>query len=267
MTRAQRNSHSRHNAVCWRPARRSWIAADSSQSWTANRSYCMSFDVPGPITRAMYLSVDAPLRSVRYAPSSTGDRLVVGGAGHVVGRPAHAREALRELAGWAQTHYPGATRTHSWAAQDYATISELPYAGPLLPGGKRIYLATGYDKWGMTNGIAASLALSSQILGGRMDWTNASASWSALDLRAIPAAIRLGSRVARDFAAGWATAMLTSRPGHAPVCTHLGGITTWNDAEDIWECPLHGSCFDSGGSVLWGPATETLDRLPADGAR
>ncbi|AKP58353.1 Putative iron-sulfur binding oxidoreductase [Mycobacteroides abscessus subsp. abscessus] len=234
---------------------------------TANRSYCMSFDVPGPITRAMYLSVDAPLRSVRYAPSSTGDRLVVGGAGHVVGHPAHAREALRELAGWAQTHYPGATRTHSWAAQDYATISELPYAGPLLPGGKRIYLATGYDKWGMTNGIAASLALSSQILGGRMDWANAFASWSALDLRAIPAAIRLGSRVARDFASGWATAMLTSRPEHAPVCTHLGGITTWNDAEDIWECPLHGSCFDSGGSVLWGPATEPLDRLPADGAR
>ncbi|WP_350494499.1 FAD-dependent oxidoreductase [Mycobacteroides abscessus] len=234
---------------------------------TANRSYCMSFDVPGPITRAMYLSVDAQLRSVRYAPSSTGDRLVVGGAGHVVGHPAHAREALRELAGWAQTHYPGATRTHSWAAQDYATISELPYAGPLLPGGKRIYLATGYDKWGMTNGIAASLALSSQILGGRMDWANAFASWSALDLRAIPAAIRLGSRVARDFASGWATAMLTSRPEHAPVCTHLGGITTWNDAEDIWECPLHGSCFDSGGSVLWGPATEPLDRLPADGAR
>ncbi|SHT06835.1 putative iron-sulfur binding oxidoreductase [Mycobacteroides abscessus subsp. abscessus] len=100
-----------------------------------------------------------------------------------------------------------------------------------------------------------------------MDWANAFASWSALDLRAIPAAIRLGSRVARDFAAGWATAMLTSRPGHAPVCTHLGGITTWNDAEDIWECPLHGSCFDAGGSVLWGPATETLDRLPADGAR
>ncbi|SKT28778.1 putative iron-sulfur binding oxidoreductase [Mycobacteroides abscessus subsp. abscessus] len=49
--------------------------------------------------------------------------------------------------------------------------------------------------------------------------------------------------------------------------SHLGGITTWNDAEDIWECPLHGSCFDSGGSVLWGPATEPLDRLPADGAR
>ncbi|CPZ71377.1 Uncharacterised protein [Mycobacteroides abscessus subsp. abscessus] len=32
MTRAQGNSHSRHNAVCWRPARRSWIAADSSQN-------------------------------------------------------------------------------------------------------------------------------------------------------------------------------------------------------------------------------------------
>ena len=46
------------------------------------------------------------------------------------------------------------------------------------------------------------------------------------------------------------------------VCTHLGGILTWNDAECSWDCPLHGSRFDAAGSVLEGPAVDAL--APAD---
>ena len=33
-------------------------------------------------------------------------------------------------------------------------------------GGGRIYLATGYDKWGMTNAVAAALRIAAPILGG-----------------------------------------------------------------------------------------------------
>jgi Rieske Fe-S protein len=42
------------------------------------------------------------------------------------------------------------------------------------------------------------------------------------------------------------------------VCTHLGGILTWNDAECSWDCPLHGSRFTPDGEVLEGPAVERL---------
>ena len=54
--------------------------------------------------------------------------------------------------------------------KDYTPADELPYVGPILPGNDKIFVATGFDKWGMTNGTAAALALSSRILGGRMDW-------------------------------------------------------------------------------------------------
>jgi len=53
-----------------------------------NRAYCMAYRLPGNITRGMYISADSPTRSVRFAPTAEGDRLIVGGAGHPVG---HAR--------------------------------------------------------------------------------------------------------------------------------------------------------------------------------
>ena len=56
-----------------------------------NRSYCMAYKVPGNMTRGMYLSADSPTRSMRYAPTAEGDRLIVGGAGH----PAAMRRARR----------------------------------------------------------------------------------------------------------------------------------------------------------------------------
>jgi Rieske Fe-S protein len=50
------------------------------------------------------------------------------------------------------------------------------------------------------------------------------------------------------------------------VCTHLGGVLRFNDLEKSWDCPLHGSRFAADGSVLEGPATRNLKRLPLDGS-
>lgn len=44
----------------------------------------------------------------------------------------------------------------------------------------------------------------------------------------------------------------------SPVCPHLGGIVNWNDADQAWECPLHGSRFAPDGALLEGPATRGL---------
>jgi glycine/D-amino acid oxidase-like deaminating enzyme len=249
------------------------------------RSYCLAFDVPGDVTRSMYISVDTPTRSVRYAPTDRGDKLIVGGAGHTVGRAHTPAAGIAELAKWAALHYPGAVQTHFWSAQDYAPIDELPYVGPLLPGSDKLFVATGFDKWGMTNGVAAALALSSRILGGRMDWSEAFASWSPRELVGVGSALQANLEVGFNLAKGWVTPLAASPsapsegdgvvhgpPWHmraesivegiyhrvSPVCPHLGGIVTWNDADRAWECPLHGSRFAPDGALLEGPATKGL---------
>ena len=250
-----------------------------------NRSYCMAYRLPGNITRGMYLSADSPTRSVRFAPTAAGDRLIVGGAGHPVGHAKKPASSVQELDAWAKMHYPGAMQTHYWSAQDYSPIDELPYVGAILPGNDNIFVATGFDKWGMTNGVAAALALSSRILGGRMDWAEAFASWSPHELSGIPKAMQNNLEVGLYLARGWITPVTRwgdRTPGDggvvsgppwqlegrsivngverrvSPVCPHLGGIVNWNDADESWECPLHGSRFAPDGKLLEGPATRDL---------
>jgi glycine/D-amino acid oxidase-like deaminating enzyme len=250
------------------------------------RSYCLAFDVPGDVTRPMFLSVDDPTRSVRYAPRPDGEKLVVGGAGHTVGRADFPAHSIDELRRWAVLHYPGAVQTHFWSAQDYSPIDEMPYVGPLLPGSEKILLATGFDKWGMTNGVAAGLALSSRILGGRMDWSHAFGSWRRHEVAGLGTALQSNLEVGITLAKGWITPITASAsstpdegsgvvsgpPWHlradsvvdgvhrqvSPVCPHLGGIVSWNDADLAWECPLHGSRFAPDGTLLEGPATSGL---------
>jgi nitrite reductase/ring-hydroxylating ferredoxin subunit len=251
------------------------------------RSYCLAFDVPGDITRPMFISVDSPTRSVRYAPFAGQEKLIVGGAGHTVGRAASAAQSVGELARWAVLHYPGAVQTHFWSAQDYAPIDELPYVGPILPGSDSVFVATGFDKWGMTNGVAAALALSSRILGGRMDWATAFASWSRHELSGLTTAVSANAEVGYHLVKGWLApsavrdahpdegdGVVAGPPWHleaisrpddsertvSPVCPHLGGIVAWNDADHAWECPLHGSRFTADGELLEGPATRGLSR-------
>lgn len=214
------------------------------------RSYGLAYRTSGRAVDGMYLSADQPTRSLRDAPD---DVLLVGGDGHKVGARTSEREHLDDLRAWTAEHFPGAEETHAWSAQDYLPHHALPYAGPVLPGVGSILVAGGYSKWGLTNGVAASLALAGRVLDGHQPWASAYAPWGTHELRGLPGSLRLNTEVAIEMTTGWARRLATR--DDAPVCTHLGGVLRWNDAEESWDCPLHGSRFGPDGAVLEGPAT------------
>jgi glycine/D-amino acid oxidase-like deaminating enzyme/nitrite reductase/ring-hydroxylating ferredoxin subunit len=253
------------------------------------RSYAAAYRVPGDaVPRGMYLSIDAPTRSLRTAEADGRPCLLVGGNGHIVGRAESAKARLDELDAWTRESFPGAERTHWWSAQDYRSVNRVPFVGSLPRGRGRIFVATGYGKWGMTNAVAAALTLSAEILGGQLPWAD-TLHHRVTHPATVGAGARFNAGVVREDLKGWVHAE-TARPEEpaegqgtirrrstgpvavsrvdgacravSAVCTHLGGIVTWNDAERTWDCPLHGSRFRPDGARIEGPATEDLAAEP-----
>jgi glycine/D-amino acid oxidase-like deaminating enzyme len=229
----------------------------------AQRSYLTSWrlapdaSLPDGFERTMSITAGEPTRSVRVS----GDLLVVGGEGHVVGREPDTPARVAALDAWTRQHFPVEARLDAWAAQDYATDTDVPFVGPALPRDDRVLVATGYAKWGLVNAAAAGIALSGRLLGEPVDWASALEPWARPPRARASTARTLGNQVA-----GWSRAV--SRPrGSAPgdegatvsrVCPHLGGVVCWNEFERSWDCPVHGSRFAPDGARLEGPTTADL---------
>ena len=251
------------------------------------RSYAAALPVTGTVPQGMYLSVDSPSRSLRTAEVDGIAYLLAGGNGHTVGRKKNTQELVDDLVAWTVDHFEvGTAASHAWSAQDYAPARSLPYVGQLPLMGANIYAATGYNKWGMTNAVAASLALSAEILGGENPWARELYKPRVAPLDAA-STLRDNAEVGLEMLTGWASGLakgtqaappegegIVSRENGKPVgictvngttswvsavCPHLKGVLNWNDAEQSWDCPLHGSRFSSTGSLLEGPAVKDLD--------
>ncbi len=128
------------------------------------RSYCMAVQVDGPVPQAMYLSADSPVRSLRPHRSEDIEYLLVGGEGHKVGQGDFTTTRYAKLEAWVRERFNVKSVDFRWSAQDYMPADEVPYIGKLSPNAERLYVATGFKKWGMTTGTAAGMILQDYIL-------------------------------------------------------------------------------------------------------
>lgn len=256
----------------------------------------MEFNRGRPMTsHAIAARVDEPVApgmvwttegwSVRTHREDGAQWLLVVGQSHETGTARGGGSADEAIEAYARQHFPVGEVTHRWSAQDLVADDRLPLVGRTA-WSERLYVATGFQKWGLTNAVVASGLLTSLVqerdhpLADLLAPTRLTLSASArrfvghtfdvarhfigdrLDpehtaIEDIPrgqgAVLRVEGRmtaVHRDDAGA-----VTMR---SAVCPHLGCIVRWNEPESSWDCPCHGSRFDLSGEVLDGPATTPL---------
>ena len=219
----------------------------------------MSYAVAAPAAKTppgMYLGIGQTTRSIRSTPAAGDARhLIVGGEGHKVGEGDGA-QAYPRLASWARERFGVDEVAYRWSAHDLMSPDGLPMIGGLAPWAPRILTATGFAKWGLAKGVSAAAMICGEIV-GEPDPKREAFDPARLDVRAqAPAVVKENANVAMHFAGD------RVRRRGAPRCTHLGCLLRWNDGDETWDCPCHGSRFAADGSVLNGPASAPLD-LPA----
>ena len=202
------------------------------------RSYVLALE-HAPAFEGMYLDEQENGLSFRH----WGSCLLLGGGGHRTGKTGGGWKVLEDKA---QLFYPNAGITHRWAAQDCMSLDGMPYIGQYSAGTPNLYVATGFNKWGMTTSMAAAGLLTDLILGRKNPYEEVfSPSRNMLHPQ-------LGINLMEST-----KNLLSLSPKR---CPHLGCALKWNPQEHSWDCPCHGSRFTEDGKLLDNPATRDLKK-------
>lgn len=254
-----------------------------------SRAYGVAALLATPPPQGMFLSADAPVRSMRPWPGGGETGVIVVGENHKTGHGDATPGRWGELERWAREHLDVESFEYRWSAQDYKTADGVPYVGrsPLTD---HVLVATGFNKWGLTNATAAAGMLRDLVLGVDNPHLETFSAGRIGDAKAVREIVSRNADVAKRFvgdkldrlsapqvgdlvpgqaglvkAAGETVAAYRSPDGDVhmvrPACSHLGCDVAWNDAENTWDCPCHGSRFDVEGLVITGPATDPLVRV------
>lgn len=149
-----------------------------------------------------------------------------------------------ELRAFAQRHYPAAKERYYWAAQDCMSLDGVPYIGPYSKATPDLFVATGFNKWGVTGSMAAAMLLTDLVRGRENPFASVFS----------PARSMCKSQL---FLNGLESILGLLTPTR-PRCPHLGCALKWNPVEHSWDCPCHGSRFSEEGNLIDNPATGGL---------
>jgi glycine/D-amino acid oxidase-like deaminating enzyme/nitrite reductase/ring-hydroxylating ferredoxin subunit len=242
----------------------------------------------GAVPDALFWDTADPYRYLRIERHHDGDIVIYGGEDHKTGQQANTLACFDRLERALIARAPGIHLTHRWSGQVIETPDGLPYIGPVT---EHQYVATGFGGNGLTFGSLAAMIVADAIQQQTNPWadlfeTSRSAirrgMWEYIKENADYAYYRIRDR----FAGAESRTLRTVKRGHgqivehrgekvaayrAPdgaltlrsaICTHMGCVVAWNEAEMTWDCPCHGSRFTTSGRVIAGPAQSPLPEVP-----
>jgi len=250
------------------------------------RSYILGIKLEEDFPNGMYYSADSPARSLRYTEMDGEKLILVGGESHKPGQGMPTYQHYTALQDFSEQYLSVKEIPYRWSAQDIVTPDNLPFVGPVTDGHPDVLIATGYAKWGMTNGTIAAkiladyvlekpnryaelyspsrvngwgnmikdnLDVAKHLLGGKLTYAYTTAEDLMNDEGAI---INFNGRKAGCYRDPDGKLHIVDS-----TCTHMGCEVSWNSGERTWDCPCHGSRYSIEGEVLDGPAVEPLKKL------
>ncbi|MDK0765189.1 FAD-dependent oxidoreductase [Clostridium perfringens] len=244
------------------------------------RSYVLALENTSEID-GMYID----LNKEGYSFRTYNNLLLLGGISHRTGENEEGG-SYDELRKVAKNLYPKAKEKYYWSAQDCMTIDGIPYIGRYSSETSNIYVATGFNKWGMTSSMVSAMIISDMILEKENDFSE------IFSPRRFDLSLSINNiandliETAKNFIAQKVSIPSSEiehiKNGHGGIieyngekvgvyknkegkeffvstkCTHLGCQLSWNADELTWDCPCHGSRFDYKGRLIGSPATKDL---------
>ncbi|MDQ0218619.1 FAD-dependent oxidoreductase [Peribacillus cavernae] len=255
----------------------------------ADRSYVLGIKAEKEYPGGMYISADSPTRSLRYTDMDGEKLILVGGESHKTGQGISMFEHYEALKAFSDQVFDVKEIPYRWSAQDIITMDKVPYIGPMTENHPSIFVATGYAKWGMTNGTAAALLLKDLILKKENRFLDLYTPSRFHAKPGVKNVMKDNADVAKHLIQG-KFAMVYQTPDDLgndeaaivkingdkagcyrdkdgqlhiidSTCTHMGCEVEWNSGERTWDCPCHASRYTIDGEIIEGPAVEPLKKV------
>lgn len=165
--------------------------------------------------------------------------------------------------------------SYLWSNTDVMTKDYMPYIGLV---DKNLYIATGYNTWGMTNGTLAGKIISDLLLNKENSYITLfnpkrhnniktiikyplyalSSVYAILNTKLVKNKNWYDEKVRFTHINGVSVAIYKDEENKEHIvknkCPHLGCSLIFNETELTWDCPCHASRFDLDGHVIEGPS-------------
>ena len=251
-------------------------------------SYVIGAKLPrGGVPIASFWDTNDPYNYLRVDRHSDFDYAIFGGQDHKTGQAENTEACFQRLEDSFRKILPTAQIDHRWSGQVIETNDGLPFIGENAEGQ---FIATGFSGNGMTFGTVSAMMARDWAKGARNPWFELfdvdrkkikGGAWDYLRENKDYPYYLIKTRLAQpeaDSVRGLRPGegkIVKSKDGKAAayrdkdgnvtkrsaVCTHMGCIVRWNQAESTWDCPCHGSRFEPDGKVIAGPAEAPLPSI------
>ena len=166
---------------------------------------------------------------------------------------------------------------YAWNNYDVITPDSLPIVGYIGTKRNGLFLATGYNTWGMTNSNLAAEIIANAILGKKHLYQNLFQPQRHISLfsfgnQLLDNIFNISHFVSSYFPFrnsaktiwkdGKRMGIVIDSKGKKHevllTCPHMKCGLRYNSLDNTWDCPCHGSRFDVDGKILRGPATQCV---------